>query len=186
MSTSFLEALKKRSEQINSGITQTRPEIKVPESLKPIESEVTETPLIVTCDRVLNRKRLDLFFSRRPDQEVLNKLHGANWHFRPKDKAWYHFDSEENRQFCIDNFNADFDQLDRTQDSEAPEVPDTDEAPNNESKQVTLTSSRDEYSSEYDKYKQQVNELMAELKLDAADLQLMAIDMLHKKLFSQN
>lgn len=154
-----------------------------------------EKPLIITIDRVLNRRRLDVFFSEKPCDEILAKLRGQGFHYRPSDKAWYHCDNETNRAFLETHFNADF-----AGAPESAQVALNDDSINNANlvlDAVTITGNTNttEAQSEvsnlgdstpYDIYKKQVNELCEHFKIDASDLALFAINYFHKATFSKD
>lgn len=130
-----------------------------------------EAPLVITCERVLNRNRLDVFFSRKPGDEILQKLKAQGFRDRDTDKGWFHFDSEDNRAFCTKEFGAVFEDDNTPDNIEAPAAPIAVEA--------TVTP-------EYETFKRQVNELIEYMKVEPADLMLLAVNTLHKKVFGKD
>lgn len=128
-----------------------------------------------TIELILDRNRIDIFFPRKPEQFVLDRFHQYGWKYRGLDKAWYHQDTFGNRTLLNVWFNAEIETdiptsepfaeiIDPVQPKEEPEVTG---------------------SPEYVKFKRQVNELISELKIDCADLMLLAVDSLHKAKFGK-
>lgn len=163
--SAFLAALQKRS-TLQHGTTennavQAKPEAQIPENHEP--------PLEIRVERVLDRRRLDLFFSRKPDEESLQVLRTAGFRFRPSDKAWYHADTPQNRQAIGTYFSIQWPET-QAVDSEAQPLP-----------ELTILE-----APQWARYKQQVKELLEHTKLDCADLQLFVVDLAHKALFGKN
>ena len=188
----FLASLQAQAAIIN---TDSKPKKPITQSPAPIDPPSTSDKLIVTVERVINRKRLDVFFSRKPSDQILAQLRGQGFRFRPSDRAWYHQDNENNRLFCEINLGASFDDSDA--DTHAV-ITDDDTQAFKDSNQVTLTcavskspsdsvttaiDSVQSFTPEFERYKMQVNQLIEHLKMEPADLQLLAIDYLHKFIF---
>ncbi len=168
--TSFLEALKNQ-----------------PTTTAPVTRSKSPEP-IVSVELVTNRNRIDVFFSVKPNQDILDDLKLNHFKYRPSDRAWYTYDNRIQRSYLAHKFNL-------------PELIDS-PAPYNEQPYAPVSTDEKQFdtahpspsieliqpegSAEYVKFKQQTNELLAELKIDAADLMLLAIDTLHKKTFNNH
>lgn len=188
MNATFLNALQSKATQAQAARTVKPADVRIPKG--------AAKALQVTIERVVNRHRLDVFFSHVPSRTVLDSLkeHGFKWN---KDRlCWYHADTKMNRAYltlCFgetfigDQYETDVTGSTETQDS-APTLP----TPRLESPIPVIDSTGDAnqeripFSPEYERYKQQVNELLAHTKIDAADLMLQAIDCLHKQLLGSN
>ncbi len=127
-------------------------------------------PLEVTIELPQGSNRIDVFFSRKPDADILSKLRDAGFWYRPSDKAWYHKDSECNRQICRMLFGAEIEDYDTKQLEVVEAAPIVD----------------DSEESSYDVYKRQCDELVKALGLEFPDLALHAIDCLHRQTFKRN
>ena len=166
---SFIEALKTKSSEIQK--TREAPKF-IPQA--PLQVEV---PKVVTLrvELVVNRNRIDLFFSDKPEARVLELLKLNGWHFRPSDRAWYHQDNLNNRKFVSQELSNDPSLLDQTYDDQGPAM---------------ISSDVEEESKDLPDsfliYKRQVNDLLAELKIDSADLMLLAISKLHDQIFTKH
>ncbi len=123
----------------------------------------TKPTLII--ERVLNRKRLDLFFSSKPDADTLESLHNCGWCYRGTDKAWYHVDTERNRHYLKRKFNISV-----SEDSDHI----ADDA-------VTVNEPESKDSPEFAEFKRKVNILVEHLNVSPADLMILAIDALFEK-----
>lgn len=131
-------------------------------------------PIRVTVDVVLDRNRLDVFFSRKPDAMVLDDLRNNGFHYRPTDSAWYHKDTKQNRELLNNRFNAglEIEQENQPVIEVVPEV---------------VPSAEIIEDTPFENYKRQISDLMQELRLEScADLQLLAIDCLHRQTFARN
>lgn len=169
---SFANALKKKSETILS----QQPVIVRRE--KPIDP-----PLIITVERVLNKNRIDVFFSNPPVDRVVQMLQERHWSFRHEDKAWFNSDTYDNRLFCEQHLGASFDEMG---DINAPitEGTETSEVLH----AVTLTGNVQQPMKDfcYETYKLQCRELQAHFKCEFADLAIVAINHFHKATFSRD
>lgn len=135
----------------------------------------------VKIERVLNRNRIDIYFPEKPSEEIRSRLKDRGFRFDPERCAWYHKDTLLNRVFLSEHFNAQglitSDDLDSIQGEVADDL----------SKSIVeepVTAS--EGSEVYQQYKKQVNALIEELKIDPADLMLLAIDTLYRSTFKFN
>lgn len=191
MTTSFLEALKAKSLQEQNNLVQNQQAI-APIILPYIPSNPAPAPkLIITVDRVLNRNRLDVFFSEKPSNDILQSLRDRGFHYRPSDRAWYHKDSEDNRLFLESKFGASFMLSGDVEDNENYEVSDNAMldnvvVPDNSVTLTSVNNAKDEAdpASVFEQYKKQVKDLCEALKIDPADLALLAISKLHDQTFN--
>jgi len=140
-------------------------------------------PISTTLDRVeisINSKRLDLYFTGKPSEQVRTDLKANGFWFNPTTKAWYHKDCQANRDFIKDYFKFEIQDLDDSfKDSGAVsyEMSAVDQKPKS-------ALSDTDYPATYQAYKKQVDELMKALEItEPADLMLIAIDKLHKDTF---
>lgn len=100
---SFLNALKQQAPNFNNkSVIQNNP-TEAPEN-KPTFND----PIFVNINRVLSHNRLDVDFSRKPDQFVIDGLKQHDFWWNPKDKVWFHKDTEDNRKFLAEQFGATF------------------------------------------------------------------------------
>lgn len=129
-------------------------------------------------DRVeinVTSNRLDLFFTGIPSKKTRQLMKDNGFWYNGETKTWYHRDCETNRQFLRNVFDVALEPK-----QEVPATPQLQVSP-------TFDPLPDHKGSDaFEAFKAQVNELMAELKLDSADLMLVAIDCLHKKTFSRD
>lgn len=189
MATNFLDLLKSKKTIINNDTQWHNKAIKIDSNfgtkdqtivdVTPIGYGPDPVPVInVRAERVLDRGRLDLFFSSKPVQETLNKLRDQGFRWNPDNKTWYHKDNLINRLFVADTFGLS--ELLQDQFNDDPKIADN-------GKESTISSDpMVEHSPEYETFKKQVNALQKELKLDAADLMLKAIDFLYTSTFKVN
>lgn len=142
------------------------------------------------------RNRLDVYFHQKPTDECRSLLKADNWMFSGERLCWFHADTEDNRRFLRDNFGVKLDPKDQ-----GPVIPDT-IAPlkpvrlspagggylQDTPAQVTVpeTTSTDDMGPGFERYRKQVDELIAELRIAPADLMLLAINVLHKRTFSRD
>lgn len=168
---------------------QTRNNVTNPGTVAAVRDQDNST-ITVTVDQVVNKNRIDIFFSRKPSDQTLDLLRKANWWYRPSDKAWFNKDSSEARLFCVKHFAADFDAPE-----EIPVTPAEVEAIETTGPIVTLTSETVEtieqmepeaFTPDLTRYKKQIDELLAHLKCDSTDLLFMAMDAFHKRTFSKD
>ena len=174
--TAFLQALQAKSAAIN----QARVPVAPKPTPAPMARVVPENKQIVSVSIVMDRNRLDVTFSIKPDSATLASLHAWAWHYRPSDKAWYHLDCEANRQYLRDTFGLDIDK--RVDHNDANPLLGYDRLV----RDVPTASVEVESSDRFEMFKRQVNELSDTLKLDPADLMLEAIACLHKATFPRN
>lgn len=120
-------------------------------------------PITVRCERVLDRNRIDLFFSAIPSEETRTLLKDQGFKFNPDSKAWYHKDCLVNRMFLTATFD----------------LPDLMQDVYNDDPKMDVKTNINSYAT----YKDQVNALLTELKLDCADLMIVAIDSLYNRTF---
>lgn len=188
---SFLNALKNKSATIQA--TQFTP-VKPDPIVAPVPvQDPIPVPITVKIERVLNRNRLDVYFSDIPSVEVRDNLKDQGFRFDGERKAWYHKDTLLNRLFLHNTFgapdlltvetpNSDYEPLIHTVPEER--IGDTIKTP----QIVNLETEEDseKVSEEFRRYKMQVNALVAELKLDPADLMIRAIGCLYDSVFKVN
>ena len=135
----------------------------------------SQEPLKIDIDLVLDRNRIDVRFNRNPGEAICSTLKAAGFRFKAHmNKAWIHKDTDENRRFLNREFNADLEMKDSPKPAlqlmPAPEPA----APVQPSTQDTA----------FEHYKWQVDQLMDHFKVSAADLQLLAIDVLYRETFN--
>lgn len=167
MSTNFLSLLKSKNTNNNQAIKidsnfGTPNQAIVDVTPKGYGPEVV-APITVRCERVLDRNRLDLFFSSKPDLETRTMLKEQGFTFRDDRMCWQHKDCLINRLFLADKFGLSELMQDQFNDDLKPEV-----------------------SSEFGKFRSQVDRLVEHLKISSADLMLQAIECLHDKTFKVN
>ncbi len=126
-------------------------------------------PITVRCERVLNRNRLDLYFSAKPSKETRNELKDQGFTWDDSRQCWRHQDTTINRLYLADKFNLP----ELMQDKFNDEAKDEDET-------------KQDFSPHYMRFKNQVKSLQEHLKIDAADLMLQAIDCLYTQTFKVN
>jgi len=160
MTTTFLNALKQKANEVQATQIPT-----------PKPDPLPAYAPIVNIDLVLNRNRIDVFFNEKPSDEILCGLRGQGFHYRPSDKAWYHQDTQTNRDFLNSLLKCDIAQKGIVSGDIEPS---TDYRPS------------EELSPEFVKFRSQTNELLEHLKCEPADLMLIAIDALHKSTFSRD
>lgn len=121
----------------------------------------TTDPITVKCERSLDAKRLKLFFSAKPSKETLQQLKDQDFKWDNDGVYWHAKDCLVNRMFLA----ATFDLPDLMQDvyNDDPSV------------KTGINS--------YATYKDQVKDLLEELKLDCADLMIVAVDCLYNQTF---
>lgn len=173
----FLNALQAKAQTIDNSLKASQPISRQSEPVKQPEPKPVGPEVTIEINDTKNR--IDIFFSAKPSELILNKLRCAGWHFRPTDKAWYHFDSDEHREFIRDNFNVEL-------DNRSPEIVTRSEPAVTPALPEPATPSDSSDGEPYSTYKRQIAELLAALKIDCADLQLLAIDTLHRKTFPRN
>lgn len=157
--------------------------------IKAIQSgQVQTTPkpddkLIVTINVELSRNRIDIFFNRIPDEGIRSELKKQGFWFSSTANNWYHKDTPKNREFLVKQFNAEF-PIDESNEPDEIEITSVDS--------VTLTSVnkpisyKSETSSNFDRYKEQVNKLSEHYQVDPADLMVLAMDALYTRTFNYN
>lgn len=189
MST-FLNALKNKS--LNVQATQFNP-VKPDPVVTPVPVDPVPTQLTVKIERVVNRNRLDVYFSDVPSVEIRDSLKDQGFRFDGERKAWYHKDTLLNRLFLHNTFGApdlltietpnfDSDGINTTDTGER--VGDTIIPPQNQDLETEEDSEK--VSEEFKQYKRKVNALVEELKLDPADLMIRAIGCLYDQTFRIN
>jgi len=191
MSTNFLEALKTqasktRTEALTKKINSNSPNLTdnpVLATIPETQSDNSIEPLGLKVDLVLNRNRIDLYFTRKPSQYILDMLHSQEFHYRPSDLAWYHKDSQMNRAWINNVFGTDLIITDAPdyKPLQAPETPQTETQA-----QLPIDPIPSIPNTPYDLYKKQIDELTKHLNIDASDLQLMAVNHFHKFTFSKD
>lgn len=133
--------------------------------------------------------RIDLYFSRKPTDQTIANLRAAD--FRAKqdsrgDWFWYHRDCPENRRFCEVNFGADFSDIDAPSTPAAkPEIVVSDDVTIQGAKLADAAKAELPGINAFARYKEQCAQLQAELKVDGADLAILAVACLHKQTFGE-
>lgn len=179
MSTAFLQAL--QAKRTIPQQTETKPKPKPIPVVAPIQPKpiaipgvnVTAKPTL-TVERVINRKRIDLFFSSKPDDDVLGSLHGNGWRYRPSDKAWYNKDDECTRHYLKMKFNIEL------EEARSVEMP-VEFKPDEHHKELKPTPVVGDSNPKFEQFKSKVNRLIEYFKIEPADLMLLAIDALFEK-----
>lgn len=192
MDTNFLNALKTKSQVIDSNLKKNVPIAKPqPTQLAKVINDYKDGnytvigegadklidgkhAILTGLEIVINRNRLDVYFDIKPTNYQRNLLVNQGFRCRkePNDDGsigyvWYHQNSEDNQKFLRDNFRTispDF------WDIEDPKL-----------EIVDPLASADETFREYVR---KVNALSAHLKVDAADLTIKAIDCLYDVTFN--
>lgn len=141
----------------------------------PNNNEVTNVHLVA------GKNRIDVFFKGKPQESIRNHMKMNNWAFNGDRVCWYHADTEENREFLRSFFKIEVPVKDPPPVAVASELPEV-----FEDQPVAAEIPNQPDGDNYNRYKQQCRELMEELKIDAADLGLLAIDYLHKFQFGRN
>lgn len=139
------------------------------ETRKPIKP-LNITPTIDRIEVVVNRNRLDVWFTDKPCQEFRAILKAFNWYFSPeRGNSWYNKDTPENRQFLISRFGISGSQFE--QNEPVPELVPTDEP----------IPAMDHAEERFIKYRDQVNQLCEHYGFDKYELLYFAIDRLFKE-----
>lgn len=192
MDTNFLNALKTKSQVIDSNLKKNVPIAKPqPTQLAKVINDYkdgnytvigegtdklidSKHAILTGLEIVINRNRLDVYFDIKPTNYQRNLLVTQGFRCRKEanddgsiNYTWYHQNSEDNQKFLRDNFRTispDF------WDIEDPKL-----------EIVDPLASADETFREYVR---KVNALSAHLKVDAADLTIKAIDCLYDVTFN--
>lgn len=156
-------AAKKQQEQREAEIARS----KVP----PVPAKKVE-PKPVTVDKELNTG--NLVVHNLPDK-FGDQLTRAGWHWQIGSQTYFTKETPEALKLLGELLDLDL----GTEDNPLPEVV--------EPQQVQSVEPEDsEYSPEFQKYRNQVDDLLGHLKIHAADLMLLAIDTLHRETFRRN
>lgn len=200
LNPSILAALKLKSDAVQAkGKVLTQAGIQAlgrkASAAVPAETVQPEYPLIVTVQRILDKNRLDVFFNRKPSEDILGKLHRHGWRFRPSDKGWFHRDCENNRNDLSIWFDAEFDAVEACIDLEPKDTENLQicAVSNDSEKSEPVTAfepvnpvndDRQPLAVDFEKYSKQVDSLCEALKLRPADLMVIAIEELFKQTFN--
>lgn len=168
MTTTFDELLKKRSAALASDLQNN-------EKPKPLPNPIDQNE--VNINLVLQHQRIDIWFKNEPEHRIKDSLNHYGFDFRLADKTWEHFDDNDTRRFINRLLNTDI-EMDPDDLSDQPlvstkEVEDT---------LSTLIPEKD--LSPFGIYKDQVDSLLLHFNCEMPELQLKAIDTLHKITFS--
>lgn len=180
MTTNFLDALKNRAAKIETSLkpapaaqlARLEPTVtRLPDgSYMPNHTQIDiamDTAKIQRVERVVNKNRLDIYFTQAPNQVTRNNFKSMGWRYSPDRVCWYHQDNKQNCDWLAERYNVQgLDTVDKFKTE--PEIVEP------------------EFTPEYATFRVQVDELLAYTKICPADLMLKAIDCLHKKTFSQN
>lgn len=165
----FMNALKSKADKIQSERETEKQYPKAPEAFR---------MYTVTVDIVINKNRLDVFFSEKPSEQDLETMRNGGFHFRPKDKAWYHKDSKENREYLTQNLGIKFDTIqDAPQPAIAAPIASAPLAQSGNEEQSQ--DSALELSPDFIRYRKQHAELISIFNCDPIDLHMKAIDALY-------
>lgn len=167
MTTSFQDILKQKSAALSQSMTTP----KKPDG--PLECTVT-------IDDNVKPAELHVWFNRYPGPDIIADLKAAG--FRWNSRVWWAIDSEPKRAFCRARLNAK--ELDPFVNLYVEQLPEDKPIPKIIVAPEVEPAKPD--TSPFGIYKCQVNELLEYLKIEAADLQLLAIDKLHKATFGRN
>ena len=173
MNTQLLNAIKKKAldqRSAREARSATAPTVAPVVTPAPTVAPRSFLDILDRVEIVANKKRLDLFFSEVPSESQRDTLKGAGWWYNPSDRSWYHADRPENREWIARWIGVSLESY------PAPTV-----AP-----VVTPAPTVAPVSDEFSRYRAQVDELIGHLKISPADLQLLAIDRLHKAEFSRD
>jgi hypothetical protein len=166
----------------------------------PIQTPPAPKPkLELRIELVSSRNRIDLFFSEIPPEDTRRFMKQKGFRFNPDSKAWYHQDNEEHRDFCRKMFGATLDAY------LTPYQPHYDGCDANDNECTACTDNVGEHTCEplpdvpptqplielcetpvtpeFAKFREQTNQLIEQLKIEPADLMLVAIDALHREIF---
>lgn len=124
------------------------------------------------------RNRINVFFPAIPCEADREFMKSYRWSFDGQLKCWFNRDTEDNRAFLRRWLNLYSEKKVESTYTPAPRS-------NYEPATQSLAEIPDD-GTEYTRYKKQVTELMEELKVDAADLALLAVNVLHKVTFSKD
>lgn len=168
MTTSFQDILKQKSAALSQSLTTP----KKPDG--PLECTVT-------IDDNVKPAELHVWFNRYPGPDIIADLKTAG--FRWNSRIWWAADSEPKRAFCRARLNArELEPFVNLYVEPLPEAAKIIVAP--EPAPEVEPALPD--TSPFGIYKCQITELLEYLKIEAADLQLLAIDKLHKATFGRN
>lgn len=197
MTIDFLSALKGKASAIQATRKDTSKPVPTPNKYIPQTPTVKPHPVsppypklpeaqIDRVEIVERDNRIDLYFTDKPTPDQRGVLKTAGWWFAAERTCWFHFDGEVNREFLRKTYNLDIDRKPESISLVAPA--DTSFTFAVPSPEITADQSdpHTEEPQEYLRFKVQVNELLTELKIDAADLMLIAINALHKVTFSKD
>jgi len=185
---SFLDTLKRQAERIDnarteqvtpSETTQVKP-ISPPVESRPITDDLPPLEATITIDET--RKRLDISYNRKPTEGILDalKVAGFRWHY--VDRVWYHRDSHANRIVASRLTGAEIDPGPIENNAPTFEVRDTAPVITGPEPE-TLKTIDAPTGSAFDKYRSHVEAIVSYTGLSPADLQLLAWQSLHEKIF---
>lgn len=135
-------------------------------------------------ERIVNTGKINLLFPSKPSKEIRESLKNEGFWFDPVTLIWSAKDNLSNRLLLNELFGAVFDNLQQELASIQVEASKT-EDPSLEP-EICEPEVSYEGNDQYKKFKYQVASLQHELKLDAADLMLEAINKLYEFTFKQN
>ena len=135
-------------------------------------------------ERIVNTGKINLLFPSKPSKEIRESLKNEGFWFDPVTLIWSAKDNLSNRLLLNELFGAVFDNLQQELASIQVKASKT-EDPSLEP-EICEPEVSYEGNDQYKKFKYQVASLQHELKLDAADLMLEAINKLYEFTFKQN
>lgn len=187
MST-FLQALKAKSAAIHNPIDPNRKATEINNRNALIDNSVkkdhadkaiqaylndknAKSMTVSRIERILNRNKLHVYFEHEVTTDAKQCLESRGFMFNPSLNCWHNQDNSENIDFLIEKFGAP-DSL-RTATLSNSKV-------STEPEQTEHTS----HSEPFLKYIRQVDALKEALKIDSADLCMLAVDCLYNKTFN--
>lgn len=132
--------------------------------------------ITVKIDHVINKNRLDIFFSARPEQDTIHILKSNGWYYRGKDLAWQHQYKQENIRFIqekiIPFFECDSYPVMEVTEKNEPQI----DTPLNDLDEPLPSVCTNDHLVKFETYCRQVDYLKLQLKIDLQELLYQAID----------
>lgn len=177
--TNALEALRALAKQQYKPKGQPeieKPTVPVPAAVKPHNNAANIRLVEIDTDR----NRIDIYFNYVPSDSQRYELKQRSWRYNPDRVCWYHKYNRENVQYLNLHYGQDIDFI------PSDNVPmgmtiETVSVPIPEPVPQVLES---DPASPFEQYKKQVKDLCEALKVDPADLALIAVSKLHDQVFT--